>query len=152
MIYNKKTQTSVEMLVILAVVIVLTMVVVISMDGFRGSTGQNQKRVNDIALSQAEIPILDYVLFTENVTLFVGNNLQSPIIIDAIYIDSILCDNISGNIIPHGQFAEISCNYMSLTEGFDYQKQISLNYTSVSSNATFSVNYDSLYLIGTVVG
>jgi hypothetical protein len=145
----RKTQTSTEYLILLAVVVVIAIVVVSVMGGIPGIGGGVSKGVAKNALANEMVAVLNYAITDYYTVIQVQNRLDVTVQLDAIEINSVACSSDLPNL-KAGEKKKIYCNNVYGVAGTEANFPIVINYTDIKARTSYTQNKNELRLIGPV--
>ncbi|MFT4326407.1 MAG: hypothetical protein ACMXYK_02810 [Candidatus Woesearchaeota archaeon] len=154
LLYNKKSQTATEYLIILAVVIVIALVVGNLLGGFPGiSSGINENAAR-AALQAQSLSVTAYTVTPAKTMLRITNTMTNQIQLNDIHIDGRRCWLIGNHNQPHlqpilrtGQQIDIACGSYTAPSNSRYQAPITFTYTDLSTNAQYTID-ENLFIVG----
>jgi uncharacterized protein (UPF0333 family) len=142
----RKTQTSTEYLMLLAVVVVIALIVVGVLGGIPSIGGGASKSASKAAWATQPVAVTNWVVDTIGTRIKIKNNLQNTIVLDSIILDN---SEVSiGSTVAAGQTIDVyHLGKYALTET-DYDYSLVINYTDLSSKARYLQNGSDLSLVG----
>ena len=146
----KKSQTSTEYLIILAVVVVIALIVVGILGGIPSIGGGVSENAARTALATAPVGVTSYSVTDYSTKVTLRNNVGSTIQIDSVSINGEECLDFSSVILPIGQSRQITCEniYEPLSRRASFP--IEIEYTHTQSGASFTQSARDLQLVGSV--
>ena len=136
--YDKKGQTSVEYLVLLAIAIVIAVVAVGVLSGFiKIGTATTYKKKGAIYWKSAEIGIMDWEIYPEgtNSTLVLQNNKEYQIRVNSLYSSSTGTVSITRTLLP-GDTYTLQTQQLNCSSGGSYSYEITFNYDNLEHSVT----------------
>mgnify|MGYP006280134605 CR=1 FL=1 len=149
----KKTQTATEYLIILAVVIVIGLIVVGVLGGIPSIGGGTGRNADAAELRTNKIGVMGHTLNSTAMKLLLRNNMPETISLDALTIENTVCSATNLPVIlSSGRQATVICTNVQSSDptGTQYEYDLDINYTDVTSKATYTL--DGLVLVGVVSG
>jgi hypothetical protein len=134
---NRRGQTSVEYLVLLAIAIVIAVVAVGVLSGFiKIGTATTYKKKGNIYWKSADIGIMDWEIYpeTEDSTLVFQNNKEYQIKVNWMSTDSgVTTIDVSKTLLP-GDTYNFQTRAVNCTSGGSYSNTITFNYDNLEHN------------------
>lgn len=146
----KKSQTATEYLIILAVVIIIALIVVGVLGGIPSIGGGASKNTNDANLRTQSVGIENYVLGTGGSTIIVKNNNPFSVRINDVLVEETSCGT-PRFVLKPGQRKTVDCFGYVENIVSKYDRNFRINWTDISTDADYSLDDNSLVLIGDVI-
>ena len=143
---TRRSQTSTEYLIILAVVIIVALIIVSTLGGIPSIGGSSDESVARAKLESLPIGITDYTFYTWPAELTLRNNQPRPVKIMQIWIDDHAC-NITDMRLDPGMSKMLRCSHGTADETYTYR--LAIEYQDAETGATYSINDSSNRFIGT---
>lgn len=140
----KKSQTSTEYLIILAVVIVIALIVVGVLGGIPGIGGGVSESSSRLQLASLDVGVTSYMQNSHSTSLELSNNNPTSIRIDSMTINNKKC-----SLYPYkallgiGEKRKITCyGVIGLDEGSRFDYNFNLTYTDMDTSAQYTIEPD----------
>ena len=144
---HRKAQTATEYLIILAVVIIIALIVVGVMGGIPGIGGGAGERTSMAYWSTANVAFTSYSVNAGGVTLVTQNNNPGAITVNSISLGGTDL-GITATQLTSGGSTTFTSNAVTCSSG-SFSYTVSISYTDVATNATYTFDGDGQTLDGT---
>lgn len=145
---NKKGQTAVEYLIILAVVIIIALIVVGVLGGIPGIGRGSGEKASKLFWSQAPVGIDNYAISASGTdTVIVRNNLDTKVTLNTFSVNSVNVAN--SNVLNPGDSATLTGSIAACTAGQSFSYSISITYNDTETGASYTYTGDGRKLEGT---
>ena len=144
---RRKAQTATEYLIILAVVIIIALIVVGVMGGIPGIGGGAKERTSRAYWSTADVAFTAYSVDSSGVTLNTRNNMERSVTVNSISLGGTDL-GISATTLTAGGAHTFTSGAVTCTSG-SFSYTVSVSYTVIDTNATFTFDGDGQTLDGT---
>jgi hypothetical protein len=134
---NRKGQTSVEYLVLLAIAIVIAVVAVGVLSGFiKIGTATTYKKKGNIYWKSADIGIMDWEIYatstTQNSTVVLQNNKEYQVKINWVSIDGGTSTfSVDKTLLPGDVYKMVASTPFNCTAGGSYSYSVTFNYDNL---------------------
>lgn len=138
----KKSQTSTEYLIILAVVIIIAIIVISLLGGIPSISGNTNQKISKSNNLNLKIGIIDYKHNSHSTLLKFINNEPFKIMINDMWINTKKCNLYPYNsILKQGEIKYITCyGVVGLNEGDFFDYDFNITYTDLNLGAKYVIN------------
>ena len=145
---NKKGQTAVEYLIILAVVIIIALIVVGVLGGIPGIGRGSGEKASKLFWSQTPVGIDNYAISASGTdTVIVRNNLDTKVTLTTFSVNSVNVAN--SNVLNPGDSVTLTGAIAACTSGDAFSYSVSMTYNDTETGASYTYDGDGRKLEGT---
>ena len=146
---EKKGQTAVEYLIILAVVIIIALIVIGVLGGIPGVGKGSGEKASKLFWSQAPVGIDNYAISAGGTdTIIVRNNLDTKLTLTTFSVNSVNVAS-GNNTLSPGDSATLTGAIAACTAGQAFAYAVSITYTDSETGAVYTYTGDGRKLEGT---
>jgi len=143
----KRAQTSVEYVILLAIVIVIAILVSNNLDMFKGLGVKTGERKALAYMSAQDVAVLNYVITNESATLQIQNPKPNLIRVSDITIAGTSCTTSDiPKIFSIGEKRTVTCSNINATGRYEYN--ITITWKDIKNDATYIINDSKMLLVG----
>jgi len=143
----KKAQTSVEYVILLAIVIVIAILVGNNLNSFSGLGVRTGERKALAYMSAQDVAVLNYVITNESATLQIQNRYRDRIRISEVLIAGTPCTTSEiPAIFDIGAKKIVTCSNINATGRYEYN--ITITWKDIKNDATYVLNDSKMLLVG----
>ncbi|MGM5484163.1 MAG: DUF1566 domain-containing protein [Nanobdellota archaeon] len=137
----KKSQTSTEYLILIAVVIVIGIIVIAVLGVVPSLGGESSRSAEKIKLASLDLGITSYHQDSHSTNLEIKNNLDQIVMIDDIWLDDRKCVLYPQNkILSEGSSEKLSCyGIAGFNEGEIFSYKVNISYTILNTKASYII-------------